>query len=109
MILRKKLGYCIQNFVTKKSVEIMFFFLASYFNANLGVHCISVTEIQTNLHIWTRCNRIQQYSPFVIYAMRLMFNKMADDVPSEQRTNQSSVPFCFSLLNFNIMIKYNKD
>jgi len=52
---------------------------------------ISVTEIQTNLHIWACCNRIQQYSPFVIYAMWLMFNKMADDVPSEPRTNQTVV------------------
>ena len=42
---------------------------------------ISVTEIQTNLHIWACCNQIQQYSPFKIYAMWPMFNKMADDVP----------------------------
>ena len=38
---------------------------------------ISVTEIQTNLHIWTCCNQIQQYSSFIIYTMWLiMFNKM---------------------------------
>ena len=37
-----------------------------------------VTEIQTNLHIWACCNQIQQYSPFMIYAMWLMFNKMAE-------------------------------
>ena len=40
---------------------------------------ISVTEIQTNLHIWTCCNQIQQYSSFIIYTMWLiMFNKMAE-------------------------------
>ena len=52
---------------------------------------ISVTEIQTNLHIWACCNQIQQYSLFVIYAMWLMFDKMADAVPSEPRTNQALV------------------
>ena len=36
-------------------------------------------------------NQIQQYSPFIIYAMWLMFNKMADDGPSEPRTNQTVV------------------
>ena len=39
---------------------------------------ISVTEIQTNLHIWACCNQIQQYSPFTIYAMWLIFNKVAE-------------------------------
>ena len=66
------------------------FFLGGYFNANEGMG-ISVTEIQTNLHIWGCCNQIQQYSPLIIYAMWLMFNKMADDVPSEPRTNQTVV------------------
>ena len=50
-------------------------FLGSYFNANQGMG-ISVTEIQTNLYIWACCNQmIQQHSPFIIYAMWLMFNK----------------------------------
>ena len=50
-------------------------FLGSYFNANQGMG-ISVTEIQTNLYIWACCNQmIQQYSPFMIFAMWLMFNK----------------------------------
>ena len=39
---------------------------------------ISVTEIQANLHIWACCNQILQYSPFIIYAMWQMFNKMAE-------------------------------
>ena len=52
---------------------------------------ISVTEIQTNLHIWACSNQIQQYSPFIIYTMWLMFNKMADDLPSEPHTNQTEV------------------
>ena len=52
---------------------------------------ISGTEIQTNLHIRACCNQFQQYSPFIIYAMLqlLMFNKMACDIPSETRTNQT--------------------
>ena len=37
---------------------------------------ILVAEIQTNLHIWACCN--QQYSPFIIYVMWLMFNKVAE-------------------------------
>ena len=53
--------------------------------------CISVTEIQTNLHIWACCNQIQQYSPYIIYAIWLMFNKTADDLPSEPRTNHTVV------------------
>ena len=52
---------------------------------------ISVTEIQSNLQIWACCNQIQQYSPFVIYAMWLMFDKKADAVPSEPRINQALV------------------
>ena len=36
-----------------------------YFNANCGIG-ISVTEIQTILHIWACCNQIQQYFPFII-------------------------------------------
>ena len=52
-------------------------FLGSYFNAYKGMG-ISVTEIQTNLHIWACRNQIQQYSPFIIYAMWQMFNKMAE-------------------------------
>ena len=36
-------------------------------------------------------NKSQQYSPFMTYAMWLTFNKMADDVPSETRTNQAVV------------------
>ena len=39
---------------------------------------ILVAEIQTNLHIWACCNQIQQYFPFIIYAMWLMFNKVAE-------------------------------
>ena len=64
------------------------FFLGRYFNANWGMG-ISVTEIQTSLHIWACCNQIQQYSPFMIYVM------FADDVLSEPSTNQTivSVPF----------------
>ena len=52
---------------------------------------ISVTEIQTNLHIWACCKQIQLYSPFLIYAMWLMFNKMAEDVPFKPRPNQTVV------------------
>ena len=51
----------------------------------------SVTAIRTNLHMWTCCNQIQQYSPFIIYAMWLMFNKKADHVNSEPHTNQTVV------------------
>ena len=40
------------------------FFLGSYFNANCGIS-ISVTEIQTILHIWAYFNQIQQYLPFI--------------------------------------------
>ena len=52
---------------------------------------ISVTEIETNLHIWAFCNQIQQYSSFIIYAMWLMFNKMADDEPFKPRTSYTLV------------------
>ena len=37
-----------------------------------------MTEIQTNLHVWACCDQIQQHYPFIIYAMWLMFNKMAE-------------------------------
>ena len=47
----------------------------------------SVTEIQTNPYILACLNQIQQYSLFIIYAMWPMFNKMADYVLSEPRTN----------------------
>ena len=87
MIFRKKLWY-FRIFWEK--ILPSCFFLGSYFNANEGMG-ISVTEIQTILHIWACCNQIQQYSPFIIYTMWLMFNKMADDVPSEPRTNQTVV------------------
>ena len=50
-----------------------------------------MTEIQTNLHIWACCNQIQQYSPFMINAMWLIFHKTADDVPSFLPTNQTAV------------------
>ena len=36
-------------------------------------------EIQTNLQIWAFCNRIQQYSSFIIYAVWLMYNKVAEN------------------------------
>ena len=39
---------------------------------------ILVAEIQTNLRIWTCCNQIQQYSPFIIYAMWVIFNRVAE-------------------------------
>ena len=47
------------------------FFLGSYFNAYKGMG-ISVTESQTSLPIWACSNQIQQYSPFIIYAMCLV-------------------------------------
>ena len=47
------------------------FFLLSYFNAyGMG---ISVTEIQTNLHIWACCNQIKQHSPFISSTKWLKF------------------------------------
>ena len=67
------------------------FFLGSHFNANQGMG-ISVTEIQTNLHIWPV---VIKFSKILIYnnnyAIWLMFNQMADDIPSEPRTNQTVV------------------
>ena len=51
--------------------------LGSYFNAIWGMG-ILVAEIQTNLYIWTCCNQIQPYSPFIIYAMWPIFNKVAE-------------------------------
>ena len=79
------------------------FFLESYFNANQGMG-ISVTKIQTNLHIWTCCNQIQQYSPFIIYAVWLMFNKIADDVPSEPRTTKQQCSFQTTLDVQHLMV-----
>ena len=65
-----------------------------------------MSNIQTNLHIRACCYQIQQYSLFIMYAMWLMFNKMADtersaavihtvpdDVPSESRTDETIVSF----------------
>ena len=51
---------------------------------------ISVTEIQTNLHIWASRDQIQQYSPFIIVC-NVANNKMADDALSGPRTNQTVV------------------
>ena len=47
-------------------------------------------KIQTNLHIWACCNPAI-YSIYIIYAMWLMSNKMADNVRSEPRTNHTVV------------------
>ena len=65
-----------------------------------------MTEIQTNLHIWGRCNQIQQYFPFIIYAMWLMFNKMAEICTVRVPILDVRLFFCVFTVIFMIFLKY---
>ena len=59
----------IQNFCFEKRTEIMLLFFFQESSAVLIRTWASVTEIQTNLHIWACRNQIQQYFPFIMYVM----------------------------------------